>query len=106
MDSDLGDLSPDFQAGNISVLKGHVEKGQLDFDSIEARHKHLVKEMQTRGINHNSPMDVDIRKMLVGSEFVTAEELRSRIDGRRNVLDLFNRCEKCKKRMIEHWSLE
>jgi hypothetical protein len=37
-----------------SIARGHWKLGQLSTDKLQKRHKEVVKEMEKRGMNHNS----------------------------------------------------
>jgi len=66
-------------------LRGHIEKGQIEIHSIKSRHKELVKEMQSRGYNHKSPL----------KKFKSSSA--GKIDKKENLKELARRCKNCRK---------
>jgi len=66
-----------------AIVEGHAEKQQVDTSLIQDRHDELAKELERRGMNHDSPMDY------------TDELDLGSIDIEANKRDLFERCEDC-----------
>lgn len=104
-------VSPDLLCDNhlrgehyeIHKLIGHIRHGRrlgkyatdklVDPSSIVPRHDELVKEMIRRGMNHESPVDItglDLQKVSIDLEY--------------NLIDLSERCEKCRQRISTHES--
>jgi len=78
-------------AGSINAgrsVKGHTERGQLNPETIDARHDELAEEMLDRGMNHASP--------LPDYEW-DGESVE--IDVEDNRKDLAERCEDCAERL-------
>ena len=77
-------------AGTIkkkSSLKGYLEKGLVEPQSIVHRHKALAKEMRNRGYNHRSPLsNFDIPCL-------------GKVDIAKSINDLINRCGECSSRI-------
>jgi len=71
----------------ISV-DGYMRLGELDPNKIVSRHEELVAEMKRRGWGHYSPIDVP--------DFSYVKETPC-IDVERNMRDLANRCEECRR---------
>jgi hypothetical protein len=67
-----------------------IQLGQIAPTEMETRHEDIVKEMIKRGYNHQSPYTMpDISYI----------KEKDNIDIDKNILDLMNRCEDCKKRI-------
>jgi hypothetical protein len=66
-------------------LRRYLEYKQIEPASIQKRHKELVEEMTARGYNHKSPLY---------EEHLWKPNIS---DVEANLLDLCNRCERCKK---------
>lgn len=76
------------KAGNIKVLEGHAQRGQIDTSLLVDRHNELVDEMLRRGWNHHSPLDY-------------RDELNlGTVDTSYNFDDLMDRCYECRARWI------
>ena len=63
-----------------------LKNGLFEIHNIQTRHNDIVKEMENRGYNHNSPLPTF-------TEFVAGN-----IDSESNKTELFKRCEGCRKR--------
>ena len=72
-----------------AITEGHVREGQVILSEIERRHQIVVREMLSRGMNHDSPMDIP--------EEITENELWgiNNANKKENREDLFDRCEEC-----------
>jgi hypothetical protein len=66
-------------------IKGYLDKGLLEIHNLQKRHQDLAQEMERRGYKHKSPL-----------EFVTIIK-SGKINRKENVIQLNNRCQKCKK---------
>lgn len=66
-----------------AIARGHAENGQVDTSQIQQRHDELARELERRGMNHNSPLDYD-DTLDIGT-----------IDIDANRRDLNNRCQEC-----------
>lgn len=86
---ELHQLVGHIDAGNLSVIKGHAEKNQIDTSKIQERHEALVEEMKRRGFNHDSPLDYK-------DELDIGE-----VNSEKNVQDLIERCDDYKERYKE-----
>ena len=73
-------------------VQGYLEKGLLEVHNLYNRHGELVKEMKLRGYAHYS--NVDEKWKLV--------EKLGKIDRRKNLIDLTNRCSRCKSRFSKN----
>jgi len=71
-------------------LKGYLEKGLVEVHLIKERHEELVKEMLKRGFNHQSSLP----------GFKAWRE--GKVDVFNNLLELSNRCPKCKENIDKH----
>lgn len=70
--------------------KNLSQKGYLEPQNFKERHNLLVKEMLRRGYKHNSPLEYNGVKLPYG-----------KVDPERSILDLLDRCENCKNRIME-----
>lgn len=71
-----------------AIVEGHVKKGQVVLSQIAQRHSLLVEEMIQRGMNHNSPLEVE---KLHENELYDVDNN----DIEYNRKDLSNRCDDC-----------
>lgn len=71
-----------------------TNKGFLEPQNFLKRHNQLIKEMIKRGFKHNSPLEIKELKLPMG-----------KVDIKKSIKDLKNRCKECKKR-IENLNLE
>jgi hypothetical protein len=69
-------------------LEGYYENGLINTAKIRIRHEELAKEIAKRGYKHNSPLP----------EFKDPE--RGVVDILKNLLDLTERCEECKAKVL------
>jgi ABC-type phosphate transport system auxiliary subunit len=72
-------------------VKGYLEKGLLEVQSLYARHEELVEEMKRRGYMHCSDMDEKRRKT----------EERGQVDRKKSLEELLKRCSRCERRYSE-----
>ena len=75
-------------------IQGYLDKGLIEVHNIKKRHEELVKEIESRGFKHNSPL-VDFKEFIAGE--INIEE---------NVKDLINRCPECKRRYLLNQKIE
>jgi len=68
-------------------IKGFVNKGLVEVHNIKSRHEELVKEMLSRGMNHQSPL----------KDFTDWNE--GKVDRPGNITELIRRCSRCKSRI-------
>ena len=84
-------------AGAISKgvsMSGYVERGLLYLPDLVLRHNDLAREMQRRGMNHNSPLSA-----------IKVADYRSFVCPVGSLLDLASRCLKCRQRwMVSKWA--
>ena len=73
---------------NIS-LKGYIDTGLVEVHRLRERHDQLVEEMLKRNMKHKSPLP-KFEGFIAG-----------RVDVERNEKDLFERCERCRKRWMK-----
>ena len=73
-------------------IKGYITKGLIEPEKIQERHNELAYEMETRGMHHNSPLFTNI-------SFWNGN--KGHIDIEANLIELSNRCEKCRKKIGE-----
>lgn len=73
-----------------AIAQGHVAKGNIDTTLINQRHEQLVKEMDRRGWNHESPLSYDSNETQYGEGCIDYGE---------NLLDLYDRCPDCAARI-------
>ena len=80
-----------------AIVRGHAEKGQVDTSLIQKRHEELADEMNSRGFEHKSPLEYDDE---FGIGAIDAERDPS-LDTRSTRDELADRCEDCRKRILE-----
>jgi len=66
-------------------VKGHIDRGQVEIHNIKKRHKQLVKEMESRGFKHFSPLP-KFRDYKAGKINISESEK-----------ELSTRCKECQK---------
>lgn len=66
-------------------LQGYIDKDLIEPQHIVARHEQLVREMERRGYNHQSPIDAPY------------SELTHDIDRAASARELFRRCSACRE---------
>ena len=71
-------------------LKGYISKGLLEPTKLFERHTDLYREMERRGYKHDSQMYYPLTWRY--SDFGIGK-----IDVEKNLIELSNRCENCKK---------
>jgi hypothetical protein len=71
-------------------VAGFLERGLLELHNLHKRHQRLVREMQRRGMRHQSPL-ARIRPKRAG-----------RVDRHANLAELARRCAACRA-AIMHW---
>lgn len=64
-------------------IDGYLKNGLVDTDKIKSRHDELAKEMERRGIKHNSPLEYDDKIN------------KQSINVNKNLIDLMRRCVEC-----------
>ena len=71
-------------------LKGYIDKGLVEVNNIKKRHDDLKNEIIKRGYLHKSPLELnDIILWDIGC-----------VNSEQNINELYNRCEKCRSRII------
>lgn len=71
-----------------AILEGHAREGQIETSAIQSRHDDLVEEMESRDMNHLSPMEYN-------DELDIGE-----VDPEVSLEVLYSRCEECRNRII------
>lgn len=80
-------------------IDGYIRNNLLEPTSLLQRHNQLADEMIQRGYNHNSPMyNIDYDKLI---SYLPYEHRIYIVNSDKSMLDLFHRCEECKKRFLE-----
>ena len=77
-------------------IAGYIKKGLCDPSRIIERHNALAKEMESRGMNHKSPL---------GSIDDTFHEILNEkhpVNLKESTIDLINRCDECRKLFLEY----
>ena len=69
----------------ISV-QGYLDKGLLEIHNLRKRHEQLAKEMESRGMKHNSKLP-KFKEIKLG-----------KINSKQNMIELNKRCKECRKR--------
>lgn len=73
-----------------AIVRGHWKLGQASTDILEERHRQVAKEMELRGMNHDSPLtfedSVGFHSDLIGVPFKQI-----------NRASLFSRCMQCRE---------
>ena len=64
---------------------------QIEPLSMETRHNQLADEMTRRGYNHASPY------MMPDISHLSSDEMNARVDIKKSIMDLYDRCQDCKK---------
>jgi len=78
-----------------SIAKRISPVVQIEPENMQKRHDELVKEMISRGYNHNSPFEQpDLSHLLDNERFA---EINIYI----SIADLLNRCPECSKRISD-----
>jgi len=72
-------------------VKGYLEKGLLEVQSLYARHEALVEEMKRRGYRHCSDVDEKWR----------TAEAKGHVDRKKSLEELLKRCPRCEHRYSE-----
>lgn len=68
---------------------------QIEPLSILSRHNELAKEMAARGMSHNSPIRINLNRLL---KYLNEEERCAKVNENESLELLLNRCEKCRER--------
>lgn len=72
-------------------LQGWLDGNYLEPLSLQSRHDRLVEEMLTSGLNHRSPLDLDLSGL-------PEHQLQRRIDKVAAESELRHRCSDCRAR--------
>lgn len=76
----------------------YIKKDRIEPKSMKIRHEQLVSEMKRRGYNHKSPFEApDI-------SYLPKEYQEHEVNRISNVLELYCKCEECRKRM-NNWEV-
>ena len=67
-------------------VEGYLNNGLLEIHNLRKRHDRLAREMQMRGMNHESPLS-EFREVKIG-----------KINSKQNKIELNKRCKECRKR--------
>lgn len=70
-------------------VEGYLRNGLLDPSMLYLRHDEIVHEMDIRGYNHQSPLEL----ILIPRDLLRAEVF---VDVDKNLADLYKRCESCR----------
>jgi len=93
---ELGHLN----AGNFGVVKGHVKRSQFFLSMVGDRHRRVVREMESRGMNHDSPLpDYELLEEVMRFERVVKRLVPFSVQLVANVFGLRERCGDCRERM-------
>jgi hypothetical protein len=79
---------------NISV-RGYIEKGLLEVHTLKDRHDIIALEMEKRGMNHKTPLNLD--SIILWKE--------GNIEVEANIQNLRNRCVQCGERIEKFYLL-
>lgn len=77
-----------------AIVEGHADEGNVDTTKINHRHIILVAEMNRRGMDHDSPLFYEPDEPEIG---------RGSISERKNIEDLYTRCEDCRERIEDRY---
>jgi hypothetical protein len=69
-------------------IDGYIRNGLVEVHKIVIRHDQLMKEMERRGYNHNSPLVADISLPKIGE-----------VNVNQNIVELKRRCADCRERI-------
>lgn len=72
-------------------IQGFIDLNLIDLKTIYSRHEELVDEMIYRGYNHKSPLEI-----------IKLPDIQCYVDIEKNIQELKNRCEECKKRIEDY----
>ena len=75
-------------------IEGYINKGLIEVDKIYERHSDLADEMTQRGMKHKSPLP-----FMVINQFWLRFNNPGKVNIEANLVELSNRCPKCRKRI-------
>lgn len=75
-------------------LQGYIDNDLLQPCTLVQRHNELAKEMEARGMNHQSPVEGrEVSDMV----YLLPDEIRHhRVDREKSLKDLHERCQECR----------
>lgn len=73
-------------------IDGFINDGLVEVHTLDVRHEEIAQEMLRRGYNHKSPLPEGTADVLYEA---------GRVDPKRSLEDLANRCEECRERQKE-----
>jgi hypothetical protein len=79
-------------------MKGYIENDLLEPLYIEEYHDMIVKEMESRGMNHKTPLTIRMSDL----ELLPSEYIVHKIDRKASGIELYRRCKECEHRLIEY----
>ena len=83
-------------------VKGYIEKKLLKIGAIHIRHEQLAKEIERRGMKHNSPMtkkdELLVKKM--AETYISNLGTDGKLDIAGNIEELKKRCKQCNKNIL------
>lgn len=69
-------------------MKGYLQKGQLEVNSLRRRHDALARELERRGMDHKSPLPKMVKPTTALGE----------VNGATSLKELLRRCPDCRAR--------
>jgi len=72
-------------------IAGYLKNNLISPSEVVSRHDQLAQEMEGRGMNHKSPLELDISSL-------PAEQQNLLIDKEQSRSDLLTRCKECEER--------
>jgi hypothetical protein len=72
-------------------LKGFAENNCLQLSSLKKRHDEIAKEMNKRGMNHKSPLEVP------NVAYLSSKEIFSFVNQKKSYQEIKKRCDNCRK---------
>ena len=70
-----------------AIVRGHAKKRQVDTAKIQERHDELARELERRGMTHDSPLSYEDTYDV------------GQIDPEENRVELSERCSECRRRI-------
>lgn len=88
--------------GHLRVKKRvdkYITNNCLEISSLKDRHEEIREEMERRGYNHKSPMNIDQGGIMDMASYLPSEHILYIVDSASSLVDLLCRCEHCNERM-------
>ena len=86
--------------GHMKIGKGvdgYITNNCLQMCDLYKRHEELSLEMESRGYNHNSPMDVSECNLAIDKY---PNDKDCKVNSKKSLVDLLDRCMECRSNFI------